>query len=87
VFSDRRDSSRSFGPQRSAIISLRVDKAPALEPTLRNANVVFSVREGLLRLSPHWYNTAEEMSRVCDIVRECAPGKARLAKPIAVGSI
>lgn len=87
VFSDRRDSSANFGPQRSAIISLRVDNAPALADTLRDANVVFSVREGLLRLSPHWYQTQDEIARVCNIIRECAPGRARLAKPVAAGSL
>ena len=87
VFSDRRHVGGNFGAQRSAIISLRVDNAPALESTLREANVVSSVREGLLRLSPHWYNSTEEIGKVCEIIRACAPGKARLSKPVAVGSL
>jgi selenocysteine lyase/cysteine desulfurase len=86
VFSDRRAADGSFGPQRSAIISLRIDNAPALADTLRSADVVFSVREGFLRLSPHWYNTADEIGRVCDIIRACAPGQAAPAPPVAVGA-
>ncbi|MDQ3024040.1 MAG: hypothetical protein M3R04_06625, partial [bacterium] len=73
IFSDRRDESGNLGLQRSAIISLRLDNAPELVDSLRSANVVFSVRNGLLRLSPHWYNTAEEMGTVCEIVRRSAP--------------
>jgi selenocysteine lyase/cysteine desulfurase len=35
---------------------------------LRDAGVATSLREGMLRLAPHCYNTIEEMSRVADIL-------------------
>jgi hypothetical protein len=31
---------------------------------------VFSVREGKLRLSPHWYMTERELGPVCEILRQ-----------------
>ena len=35
---------------------------------LKAANVVCSLREGAIRLSPHVYNTPEEMERVVEIL-------------------
>lgn len=35
---------------------------------LKTARVVCGMREGSIRLSPHWYNTIEEMERVVDIL-------------------
>ncbi len=37
---------------------------------LNEANVVCSMREGAIRLSPHFYNTEEEMERVAGILAE-----------------
>jgi selenocysteine lyase/cysteine desulfurase len=85
VYSDRRSPDGSFGPQRSAIISLRIDNTPQLADNLRAANAVFSVREGFLRLSPHWYNTADEIARVCEIIRSSVVRGGQ--RPIAVGSL
>jgi selenocysteine lyase/cysteine desulfurase len=87
VLSDRRDASGNFGPQRSAIISLRLNGGPGSPPyrlpdQLRAANVTFSVREGALRLSPHWYNVKEEIERVCELIRSC---RVPIASAIGVG--
>jgi selenocysteine lyase/cysteine desulfurase len=35
---------------------------------LKAAHIVCSLREGAIRLSPHAYNTQEEMERVADIL-------------------
>jgi len=48
---------------------------PAMFERLRDAGVTASLRhdragEALLRFSPHFYNTAEELGRVIDILRE-----------------
>lgn len=64
VFSDRRLADGSFGPQRSPIVSLDVSGRPELAGQLKARNVVFSVREGKLRLSPHWYQTEDELGPV-----------------------
>jgi selenocysteine lyase/cysteine desulfurase len=37
---------------------------------LKAAHVVCSLREGAIRLSPHAYNTAEEMERVVDVLEQ-----------------
>jgi selenocysteine lyase/cysteine desulfurase len=37
---------------------------------LKGARVISSMREGAIRLSPHLYNTVEEMERVVDILEE-----------------
>lgn len=66
VFSDRRLSDGSFGPQRSPIVSLDVSGRPQLVEQLKALNVVFSVREGKLRLSPHWYQTDAELGPVLE---------------------
>lgn len=69
VFSDRRRNDGSFAPWRSPIVGLVVKDYPALPQTLSEAGVVFSVREGILRLSPHWYLSDEEIGRVCELIR------------------
>lgn len=56
-------------PLRSAIASLELPEGSTIPDRLRAANVVFSVREGKLRLSPHWYMTEVELGPVCDILR------------------
>jgi selenocysteine lyase/cysteine desulfurase len=35
---------------------------------LKAARVVSSMREGAIRISPHFYNTVEEMERVVEIL-------------------
>ncbi|MCC7478568.1 aminotransferase class V-fold PLP-dependent enzyme [bacterium] len=68
VFSDRRCHDGSLAPWRSPIVGLNVKDYPALSEELSAASVVFSVREGILRLSPHWYLSDAEIGRVCDII-------------------
>lgn len=56
--------------RRSAIVSLR---PPSLEPTfrsLRAAGVVCSIREGAIRIAPHFYNTASELEMVILVLEE-----------------
>ena len=35
---------------------------------VKRAHIVCSLREGAIRLSPHCYNTVEEMERVLDVL-------------------
>jgi hypothetical protein len=65
VFSDR-------SALRCAIVSLNLSDCPRLPNALRESSVVFSVREEKLRLSPHWYQTQEEIGRVCQLISEYA---------------
>jgi cysteine desulfurase/selenocysteine lyase len=53
---------------RSAIVCVRTADVPATHRALREAGVICVMREGSIRLSPHWYNTAGEMERVREIL-------------------
>ncbi len=52
-----------------AIVSFELAGREAIRDRLMAANVIFSVREGKLRLSPHWYQTSTELDRVCAALR------------------
>lgn len=62
LFSDRVEGE-------SAIVSLDITVRPGLPEQLSKAGVVFSVREGKLRLSPHWYLLEDEVNVACDVLR------------------
>ena len=53
---------------RSAIICLDVPEAPRAYGALRRAGVVTSLREGSVRISPHLYNTVDDLMRVCEVL-------------------
>jgi selenocysteine lyase/cysteine desulfurase len=52
----------------SGITCLAPPEAAAVHARLRDAGVVTSLREGAIRISPHAYNTVEEMERVVEIL-------------------
>ena len=52
----------------SGMVVLAAENLPGALPALRDAGITASVREGALRLSPHCYNTLEEMERVVEIL-------------------
>lgn len=56
------------GARSSGIISLDAEDLPGGLAALRGAGVATVVREGGLRLSPHCYNTLEEMEQVVDLL-------------------
>ena len=47
--------------KRAGIISVSVPDAPAFSGRLTEAGVAHSLREGAIRFSPHWYNSAQEI--------------------------
>ena len=53
---------------RAGIVSLRVDDAPAASARLAAAGVAHSVREGLIRLSPHCFTTEAEVRHALTIL-------------------
>jgi selenocysteine lyase/cysteine desulfurase len=55
---------------RSAIIAIAPEPAAEAYHALKRAHIVCSLREGAIRLSPHCYNTVEEMERVLDVLDE-----------------
>ena len=61
--------------QRRHMVTFRHPDIPgeALEEGLAGAGVVVSLRRGRIRVSPHLYNTIDEMERVADAVRALLP--------------
>jgi selenocysteine lyase/cysteine desulfurase len=49
-------------------VCVSMPDAMAAFHALRAAGVSTTVREGAVRLSPHLYNTAEEMARVAELL-------------------
>jgi cysteine desulfurase / selenocysteine lyase len=49
--------------KRAGVIAVIPPDAPAASRRLSEAGVIHSLREGAIRLSPHFYNTAEEIDR------------------------
>ena len=58
------------GRHGSAILCIAPRNAAAAHQRLREAGVYCSLREGSLRLSPHLFNTVDEMVRVTEILQE-----------------
>ncbi|HEV8151209.1 MAG TPA: aminotransferase class V-fold PLP-dependent enzyme [Gemmatimonadales bacterium] len=56
------------GPRSSGMVCLDAAVLPGILPALLEAGITTSVREGALRLSPHCYNTREEMERVVEVL-------------------
>ncbi|GAC1649292.1 MAG: aminotransferase class V-fold PLP-dependent enzyme [Gemmatimonadaceae bacterium] len=57
------------GARRAGIVALRPTRDPsAVSARLREAGVVHSFREGAIRLSPHCYNTVEEIDAALRIL-------------------
>ncbi|MBE0594472.1 MAG: aminotransferase class V-fold PLP-dependent enzyme [Gemmatimonadales bacterium] len=61
-------TSPTDGVHESAIVCVRTDDVPRAHQALREAGVVCVMREGSIRLSPHWYNTPEEIGKVLEIL-------------------
>ncbi|HXE57726.1 MAG TPA: aminotransferase class V-fold PLP-dependent enzyme [Gemmatimonadales bacterium] len=56
----------------SGILAVAPASAPRCHAALAEAGVVTSLREGAIRLSPHLYNTPEELERVVEILDRTA---------------
>jgi selenocysteine lyase/cysteine desulfurase len=54
--------------RRAAIVSVRPRDAIAASQRLRAARIAHSVREGAIRLSPHFYNTIDEIERMLAVL-------------------
>ena len=65
---DVRITSPTENGHRSAIICVAPPKPAEAYHGLKRARVVCSLREGAIRLSPHYYNTVEEMEKVIEVL-------------------
>jgi selenocysteine lyase/cysteine desulfurase len=53
---------------RSAILCVAPERAVAAFHAVKRAHIVCSLGEDAIRLSPHFYNTVEEMEKVIDVL-------------------
>jgi cysteine desulfurase/selenocysteine lyase len=60
----------SVPKHRAGIISLRLPNADVVSAALLRANVIHSLREGAIRLSPHFYNTREEIRQALQVMEQ-----------------
>ncbi|MDA0329141.1 MAG: aminotransferase class V-fold PLP-dependent enzyme [Gemmatimonadetes bacterium] len=58
--------------RRAGIVAFAPPDVSGVARALGEQGVVFSVREGLIRLAPHFYNTSDEISRVVDVLETSA---------------
>ncbi|HEY7233788.1 MAG TPA: aminotransferase class V-fold PLP-dependent enzyme [Gemmatimonadaceae bacterium] len=58
---------------RAGIVALRVPNGPAVSASLTAAKVTHSFREGAIRLSPHFYNTHDELRRALRLIEASLP--------------
>ena len=56
------------GPHASAIVCLAPPDPAAAHAALRESRIYTSLREGSIRISPHFFNTSRDMSRVRDVL-------------------
>jgi cysteine desulfurase / selenocysteine lyase len=56
------------GPHGSGIVCLAPANVTEVHRRLKAARIICSLREGAIRLSPHGYNTVEEMERVAAVL-------------------
>ncbi len=54
----------------SGIITFRPKNSQKLFDNIKNAKVICSLREGMIRFSPHFFNTREEIDKVINFVSE-----------------
>ncbi|RJP62443.1 MAG: aminotransferase class V-fold PLP-dependent enzyme [Ignavibacteriales bacterium] len=52
----------------SGIVSFKSKKANEIFNALQKENIIAAVREGVVRLSPHFYNTREEIDKVISVL-------------------
>jgi cysteine desulfurase/selenocysteine lyase len=56
------------GANASGILCVSPEGVQAIHRRLKAAGIICSMREGAIRLSPHCYNTVEEMERVAHVL-------------------
>jgi cysteine desulfurase/selenocysteine lyase len=56
--------------ERAGIVSIEIEEPEELLERLQKKNIVVAVRAGKLRLSPHFYNTEEELRTAVNVIFE-----------------
>jgi selenocysteine lyase/cysteine desulfurase len=55
---------------RSGIVNFKIDKAQDVAQKLGNSGIVISARSHGIRVSPHFYNTEEEIEKLVNEVKK-----------------
>jgi len=55
---------------RSQIVTFQTDNGEALFQALQEHNIRVSLREGNIRVSPHFYNTREEIDQFLQVLKK-----------------
>jgi cysteine desulfurase/selenocysteine lyase len=56
--------------KRSGIVTLKLSNAEKVFVSLNEQNIIVSLREGKIRISPHFYNSIEDIQIVCEALRK-----------------
>ncbi len=57
--------------QRAGIVTCQVPGNPeTILQTLQREKIIVALRKGYLRISPHFYNTEEEIERLLDVLKQ-----------------
>ncbi len=56
--------------KRTGIVTLKVPNSEKMFESLNNQNIIVSLREGQIRISPHFYNSAEDIEIVCTAIQK-----------------
>src|SRR5258708_22705386 len=67
---------------RSAILCVAPERAVEAFHAVKRAHIVCSLREGAIRLSPHFYNTVEELEKVMDVLATVVSSAAPAQHPL-----
>lgn len=72
LFADANPSVALITPRemarRAGVLAFRVADLDGTSKRLREANVFHAVREGCIRLAPHWYNTVADLDRALNLL-------------------
>jgi len=55
--------------KRAGIVTLKIPNAEKVFASLNEANIIVSIREGKIRISPHFYNSIEDIEMVCSAIK------------------
>jgi len=55
--------------KRTGIVTLKIPNAEKVFQELNLRNIIVSLREGKIRISPHFYNTTGDIERVCEAIK------------------
>lgn len=58
-------------PYRSGIVLTKIDRAKEIVKNLRDEEIIISARANGLRVSPHFYNTEEEIDKLTEKIQQC----------------